>query len=424
MLNRTYFYLFLAMIFCWISITCAEEKINFGKPIKPITQESEMNQLPLSSESPSRKLADGAEIIIISGYEPSDAGTYGTRAKVVINRPKSKVLLVLTSYEKITWEVVGSPQTKIVGIVVAGYKKPTVVTTVKTVGYLSKLPYSYETENSKFKELLAKLNQLFGITKIDVFRGKYTIPSLTTISELDRPHAELTLTSTATQIPEVNFSFNLVGADFKNSKWSLLGPSPQILSNEMFTLSKDGDFLYKAVDDGIEITNFVKGNHSLIRMPSNFPSFSWLTGITFDTKREIVTITTLGGEGFLYRFDVKNKNWIDFRSLHNVDILSLSYDFTSDRYVGWTSAGELIFISNDGEALFTKKVIDKLSGFGRLYDRGNESSPRITIAPNGNDIALIYIFSKTVRNIWYYSLTSETAIMSYQNEDDSPRRAQ
>ena len=137
--------------------------------------------------------------------------------------------------------------------------------------------------------------------------------------------------------------------------------------------------------------------------------------IALDTKRGIVTVVSLGGEGFLYRFDIKSRSWIDFRSLNNIDIFSLSYDSSSDRYVGWTDDGKLIFISGNGDALFSKKVIDRLPGFGRLYDKGNNRSPRITIAPNGNDIALIYIAGNVVRSIWYYSLSSESALLTYQS---------
>jgi hypothetical protein len=406
---------FLAL---WAFGVSADDQIRFGKPVKSDSQESLTNVLPLSLDQPPRELADGAEVILISGYEPSNVSTNGTKVKVVLDRPGAKVLLVLTSYEKIAWEVVASPQTKIAGIVTAGYKIPTIVTTAQTVGYLTKLPYSYETENSNFKQLLTRLNQLFGITKIDAFRGKYSIPSLVTISELDRPRVELTLSGPTPQKPNVNFSFSLISTDFKNSKWSLSGPYQQTersyVGDGKLALSKTGDVLYKIATNGIEITSIPEDARTVVSIPSNFPSFSWAMDIALDTKRGIVTVVSLGGEGFLYRFDIKSRSWIDFRSLNNIDIFSLSYDSSSDRYVGWTDDGKLIFISGNGDALFSKKVIDRLPGFGRLYDKGNNRAPRITIAPNGNDIALIYISGNVVRSIWYYSLSSESALLTYQ----------
>ena len=396
----------------------ANDDIRFGKPVQSLSQESLMKVLPLSLNQPPRELADGAEVILVSGYEPSNQSTNGTLVKVFIDRPGAKVLLVLTSYEKIAWEVEASPKTKIAGIVTSGYVSPTIVTTTQTVGYLTEMPYSYETENSNFKKLLARLNQLFGITKIDAFSGNYSIPSLVAISELDRPRVELALSGPAPQKPSVNFSFNLITADFKNSKWSLSGPYQQTetsyVGDGKIALSEAGDVLYKLSPNEIEIIGIPENSRTVVPIPANFPSFSWAMDLALDTKGGIVSIVSLGGEGFLYRYDMKSKNWIDFRSLNNIDIPSLSYDSSSDRYVGWTDSGNLIFISKDGDAIFSKKVIDQLPGFGRLYDRGNDRVPRITIAPNGNDIALIYFSGDVVRNIWHYNLSSESAVLTYQ----------
>lgn len=408
----------------WAFGVSADDQIRFGKPVKSEFTESPANVLPLLSGKPPRELANDAEVILISGYEPSNVSIDGAKVKVIINRPKSKVLLVLTSYSKIVWEIEASPQTKIAGIVTAGHESPpTIVTTAQTVGYLTKLPDAYETENSNFKALLTGLNQLFGITKIDAFRGNYSIPSLITISELERPRVELTLSGPMPQKPNVNFSFNLISTDFKNSKWSLSGSYGQkeksYVDDGKVALSKAEDILYKLATNGIEIINIPENARRVVSIPSNFPNFSWAMDIALDTKRGIVTVVSLGGEGFLYRFDIKNNRWIDYRSLNNIDISSLAYDSSSDRYVGWADNGKLIFISGNGDALFSKEVIGRMPGFGRVYDRGNRQAPRITIAPNGNDIALIYISGNVVSHIWYYSLLSESALLTYQSENSN-----
>jgi hypothetical protein len=166
--------------------------------------------------------------------------------------------------------------------------------------------------------------------------------------------------------------------------------------------------------DELEICDQSEGNRAVATLPPNFPKFSWAMDIAYDSKRDIVSVVTLGGEGFLYRFDATRKQWIDFRSLNNIDIYSLSYDQSKDRYVAWTDRGSLLFISGDGNALFTRKVLHKLAGFGRLYDRNNGPSPRMTIVPDGNDIALLYIRGNSVRNIWYYNVENDTAVLTYQ----------
>lgn len=99
--------------------------------------------------------------------------------------------------------------------------------------------------------------------------------------------------------------------------------------------------------------------------------------------------------------------------MNNIDIYSLAYDQKTDRYVAWTDGGSIVFISSDGETLFTKKAKSSLEGFGRLYDGGNARVPRITIAPNGDDVALIYISGKEVRKIWQYDVKTERAVLTY-----------
>jgi hypothetical protein len=149
---------------------------------------------------------------------------------------------------------------------------------------------------------------------------------------------------------------------------------------------------------------------------SNFPAFSHPTALAYDSKRDIVSVATYGGEGFLYRFDVKKKQWIDFRSLNIIDICYLSYDQSSDRYIAWASRGGLLFISGDGNILFTKNITKKLTGFGRLPVGHGPYGPLpcINIVPKGNDIALYYVRENSIKNIWYYNLDTDTAVLTYK----------
>lgn len=281
--------------------------------------------LPLSSDQPPRELANGTEIILISGYKGD-----GETVKVVIDRPGANVLLVLTSYEKITWEVLTSPQTKIAGIVAAGHKSSTIITTANTVGYLATLPYASETDDRKFTELLIRLNQIFRITKVDAFRGSHSLPYLVIVSKLDPPSDKLTLTGPSPQQPDLNFSFDLVRSDYKKNGWTLTGPTQQkgniYIDKGLFTLSNAGDMVFRPDAAGIKITGTSGGEHTDVLLPPTFPRFSYVEGIALDTKRGIVAVASQGGEGFLYRFDVKDRKWIDFRPLNNINLLSLSYD--------------------------------------------------------------------------------------------------
>lgn len=357
---------------------------------------------------------------MISGYRP--ANKEETIVNVEVNRPGSKVLLVLTSYEKIDWKVSATPSTTISGIIISGYTTPTVITSISTQGYIVKLPYAYETENKNFKDLLTTLNGWFDINKVDVFRGSYAIPSVINISALDPPRDELTLSGPSPKKPNKNFTFNLITTNFKKVVWTLTGPvhkgEESYIGEGHVAISPSGKDFYRLKNEKLEVSSQLKDDYNTILLPPNFPDFSHAMDIAYDTKRDIVSVVTSGGEGFLYRFDAKKKQWIDFRSVSNIDIYSLAYDRSLDRYVAWTDHGNLLFISGDGNLLFVRKVLDKLDGFGRLYrpyDHYNGPSPRLTIVTNGNDVALIYIKNTSVKNIWYYNVENDTAILTYRN---------
>ena len=388
-----------------------------GIPSPDDSASSIRDLLYLSRNLPRRDLADGAEIVLISGYEPSGKNNSGTIVNVEVDRPGAKVLLVLTSYEKISWQVSASASTKISGVLVSGYYPSTVMTKVKTQGYELKLPYAYETENSNFRELMARLNSLFGIEKLDVFRGSYSIPPMVRVSGIDPPRVELTVNGPTPKRTSTNFTFSLLSTDNTKVLWSLSGP---VAKNEKgyvgegkIAISKSGNTIYRVVNDQLEITELSSGRRYSVFLPPNFPRFSWVMDIAYDTRRDIVSVVTLGGEGFFYRFDAAQQRWLDYRSLNNVDISSLSYDQKMDRYVAWADNGNLMFLSSEGGSIFTRKLGSRVEGLGRLYDRGNSRAPRLTIAPSGDDVALLHISEAEVKRIWYYDVRTDKVELTY-----------
>ncbi len=374
--------------------------------------------LTLSHDPVPRQIAADAEVVLVSGYEPSGKSGSGTTVNVDVNRPGSKVLLVLTSYEKIYWKVSASPSTRISGILVSSYYPSAVWTKVDTQGYSLKLPYAYETENVNFKELLTKLNSLVGVEKLDVFRGSYSIPSEVQISRTDPPSVALTITGPKPQRPSTYFTFNLLTTDFSKVPWTLTGPvsgsQQRAYSGEgKVAVSETGDKKFSLKRDQLEVIDSHRSGPFTVSLPPDFPSFSWPMDLAYDSKRDIVSVVTLGGEGFMYRFDATRLRWIDYKSLDNVDIFSLAYDQKMDRYVAWTDQGSLQFISGDGVPLFKRNVAPLLEGFGRLYDRGNSRAPRITVAPSGNDLALLSIDRNSVKRIWHYDVNANKATLTY-----------
>jgi hypothetical protein len=329
------------------------------------------------------------------------------------------VLLVLTSYERVVWQVDASATTAVTGILVSAYRGSTLQTGLKTQAFAVKLPYAYQTDNRNFGSLLEQLNGWFGISRIDAFRGAYSLQPIIEISQADADNALLTLAGPPVQAPSRNFRFVLHTRDYSPVIWTLTGQDKGrnlgYIAEGKFAVSPGGA-IYSLKRDDLAIVDRKTGTQRDFPLPGNFPAFSWPMDVAYDSRRDIVSVISLGGEGFFYRFDARAKKWIDFRSMNNIDVYSLAYDKNLDRYVAWTDTGDLLFISGEGHALFKARVTDKLPGFGRLYDRNNSRAPRIGIAPDGNNVALVAFSGDSVRSIWEYEVESQIGRLTYRSK--------
>ncbi len=199
---------------------------------------------------------------------------------------------------------------------------------------------------------------------------------------------------------------------------------PRTSSQIGIAMSPDGTKIYQLTNKGIKLTNRVTGRQKHFNLPRKFPELSWGTDIAYDSKRDLVSLVSFGGEGYLYRFDARKRRWLDVRSLKNIDVKSLTYDRILDRYVGWVedfgrNEGNLLFIAGTGELLYQENIRDRMTGFDRLYDSNNYEPPVVEIFAKGNSIALITYSKNSVRSIWHYNLNSNTINSTYQAQDRS-----
>ena len=101
--------------FLMSSMVLAQRQTQFGAPIRA---EENGNSLRFETTLPPQELAKGAEVICIYGNHVKDEDTSGTRVNVEINRPASKVLLILGSNRMVHWNITATPSTKISAILV------------------------------------------------------------------------------------------------------------------------------------------------------------------------------------------------------------------------------------------------------------------------------------------------------------------
>ena len=195
------------------------------------------------------------------------------------------------------------------------------------------------------------------------------------------------------------------------------------------TASADGTEEYELTSKGIRVTDKKTGRQQEFKLPCRFPELSWGTDITYDSKRNLVTVVSLGGRGYLYRFDVQQRRWLDFRSLNNVDLKSITYDRVGDRYIAWGNGmledgywadnNNLVIISADGRLLDYENVAPRMLGFKRLSDYGNKPEPIMKIRAYGNHITFMAYSSDPFQSVekaplavWRYNLASKRMLSS------------
>jgi hypothetical protein len=365
--------------------------------------------------NPPKNLVGDAKLILVSGYKAENG-----IAKIEIDEPGSKVILILTSNEKVRWELSKSQNTNIIGIVASSQEIPTIITSFDARGYyVNDLSYATNTESINFERVLSKLNVWFGVEKVDAFRGKSSMPQEQKISGFDAPSFNLTLAGAPTEMPKKDFDFDLIDKNFSIDRWTLAGQkvkSDKAFFGNKVVVSKNGQEIYIPSLTGIKFFTKELPKRVSFEIPTTYPRISYMPAIAYDSKRKIVSIVNTYSDNFIYRFDTVKKEWIDFKPLKDIELQSLSYDKLSDRYVGWSKHADLVFLSPTGEILSIQNVKNTLQGLGRLYDEPNYPfAPSLAIKPKGNQIALIYLKCEFVNRIWSYDLLSHDSVLTYKN---------
>jgi hypothetical protein len=275
------------------------------------------------------------------------------------------------------------------------------------------LPYAYSTENRNFVVLLAYLQKTFGVDRVDAFRGQYTIPSQQRISAPDMLAPALTLAGPAPQKAPRKIRFDLPSSTGGKIRWTLEGPVRAETEFYGNSVVSDGVRRYRLAKPTLEIVT--EGQRQAVPpLPANFPAFSWPTALAYDSKRKFVAVVTMGGEGFMYRFDTEKQQWHDLRSLANVDLLTLVYDERADRYLAWSREGELLLVAGDGQLQARLPLADKLAGYQRLYDSGNQSPPPLQMVGLGDDVVLYYLNGNVIHSLWHMNLRTRQATLTYR----------
>lgn len=143
-----------------------------------------------------------------------------------------------------------------------------------------------------------------------------------------------------------------------------------------------------------------------IQIRSELPKLSWPTGITFDTDRDRLLISSLGGEGYLYSYSFDRNVWQAF-SLNNIDLAAIVYHpHDKQIYALGVTYGQvkgliLYRLSLNGQILETTKLSDPiLAGLPGFH----ESKLKPQLISSGKYLILVSgkqtVYSNTIDNTY------------------------
>ena len=382
---------------------------------------------PAPASAATKALASGADVFVVSGYER------GGRTTVVnIDHQVRPVILVLTSYHNMQWRVVSAPGTRLKAIVVASYDegaKESVDAPPQVPIMSDDLPYAYDLGNIKFRELMTKLNANYGVDKILGYQGEYRLPSTITLRGPFAADPRLTLDGIRPEVARVSLNFSLYGVDGRKLPFTSAGPkggsrytgiirggvmSPQragpavVADDSQETYFLDGWSALVWAPDGLN------GRTEKLKPPANLPVLSWASGLAWDTRKGILAMASLGGEGYLYRYDTRNRKWLDAHSLQNHDLIGLTFNRTKGEYVGITQKAELVRINERGELEDVQPLRALLPDLDSTYDKGNGRLDSLTVNADADVVVLSNVRNGTVTHIWTYDQRARKAQLTYK----------
>lgn len=366
------------------------------------------------------KLPVNSEIHVVSGYEPQKSLT----SKIIVNRPNKNVVLILSAYDKINWEVAAAPKTKIIQIVYGGYKDSYVKAPKNAKVMKERLPYTYQTENSNFKKIQNYILKNFGETKMNSFTGNYSIPENISISKVDS-NPRLDITYPKVDKLQENTLFTLLNDNGKMQTLSPKGPFNNLFySPDVNLTDKSGRYTFKKGNDELIINDTKLRESKAYHIPRTFPSFSWAEGIAYSPNDDIIYIGSFGGDGVLYKFNFKNKRWISAISLNGDDCGYMVYDKFNNDIITMEALGGVI-----KEMTLNGKVIKhyihprNLPGYLDLYDAGNGPGPNLSIIPLKDYLVFVKFKSNgigsnsnpsEIERVWLFNRKTNEAKLTYK----------
>jgi hypothetical protein len=271
----------------------------------------------------------------------------------VTDRP---VVLALCSYEPVKWQVRLGKGVQVQRVVLAGMHDqeaaglPSEIPIEKHVGPARARGgfYVHEKDASNYPWAAGRLRQLTRLP-ISTFQGTYAYRGQPFVlgPQNETWHLKRILTDLA---PLYRTAVTGGALRFRAMSWTrldrdrltgqvgeftLAGPvagSLQSLPAEVVHLAIDpaGPTYYAIVDH--RVVQIDPKRQRAIELPigGGLPRLSWPCGLTFDTRRERLVLTSLGGVGYMYAYSPATKKWSLLTDMKDVDLTCFTYSPEED----------------------------------------------------------------------------------------------
>ncbi|HEY8360272.1 MAG TPA: hypothetical protein VIL30_22690, partial [Ramlibacter sp.] len=138
------------------------------------------------------------------------------------------------------------------------------------------------------------------------------------------------------------------------------------------------------------------------------------SGIAWDTRKGVLAIVSFGSEGYFYRYDTRNRQWLDARSLQNRDLYSLTFNPGTGGWVALSDKAELVTFNERGELEGVQPLQALLRDLDSTYDKGNGRLDQLTVAADGTAVAILNVRKGTVTHIWTWDQVTRRAQLTYK----------
>jgi hypothetical protein len=291
--------------------------------------------------------------------------------RIVVDRSDRTVILLLGAFEPTRWVVETSEGTEISQIILHGHGQEGSEAWLNGMAFAnvkhSNQPSTFQPFGEDFRALIANIPALTGEDRLDNFIGAYASDETGFVIEgrpaLNPTFDENYLQSELLKPDQIPGAFAPILAQVGRGEQPM---RDVVLTDQGFVLDPD--------NPGATVTHAVN---------QDVPAISWPVDAAVDPVSNALYGVSLGGEGFLYVFDLSQGVWSVASSMNGVDASGMIYDSTSQRMLIVTGGryghdnAALLFFARNGEKTKTPLNMDLFAGYTDIFDVGNEPEPSL-----------------------------------------------